>query len=97
QMLQAVHGKMFDFQYSNSNDFIFTDSPPICLQIQFLYSEEGPNSLGELWVHYKTVDRGRHVEQIRLKFKNPTESGLGDALFFQFLKPSKNGMNKILF
>ncbi|CAN7944628.1 unnamed protein product, partial [Ixodes pacificus] len=94
-MLQAVHGTMFDFQFSTSNDFIFTDSPPICLQIQFLYSEEGPNSLGELWVYYKTVDRKRHVEHIRLKFKGPTESRLGNVLFFQFPKPSKNGMNKI--
>uniref|UniRef100_V5H9E3 Putative secreted protein n=1 Tax=Ixodes ricinus TaxID=34613 RepID=V5H9E3_IXORI len=92
QMLRAVHGKVLDFQFKTSDEFIFTDSPPTCLQIQFLYSEEGPNSFSELWVHYKESDRKRHVEQIKLKYKDPSESGIGNTLFFQFPKPVYNGL-----
>uniref|UniRef100_V5GZT5 Putative secreted protein n=1 Tax=Ixodes ricinus TaxID=34613 RepID=V5GZT5_IXORI len=40
KMLGEVHGKMFDYVYKSSESFIFTDSPPICLTIQFLYSQE---------------------------------------------------------
>uniref|UniRef100_A0A6B0VBK0 Putative salivary lipocalin n=1 Tax=Ixodes ricinus TaxID=34613 RepID=A0A6B0VBK0_IXORI len=89
EMLGAVHGMMFDFQYKKADDFFLTKSHPTCLAIQFLYSEEGVNSLGELWVHYKIVTGNRHVEKIPLKFKDATESRLGNTLIFDFPKPPK--------
>uniref|UniRef100_A0A0K8R4P9 Putative salivary lipocalin n=1 Tax=Ixodes ricinus TaxID=34613 RepID=A0A0K8R4P9_IXORI len=91
KMLGAVHGIMFDFQFKSSDYFMLIDSNPTCLTIQFLFSEEGVNSLGELWVHYKTSDTKRHVDRIPLKFKDATESTLGNTLMFEFPKPPQLG------
>ncbi|XP_040067835.1 uncharacterized protein LOC120841075 [Ixodes scapularis] len=94
EMLGAVHGITFDFQFKTSDYFILTDSSPTCLTIQFLFSEEGVDNLGELWVHYKTLTSERHVQTIPLMFKEPTESRLGNTLIFEFPKPPKIGMNE---
>ncbi|XP_040064362.1 uncharacterized protein LOC120838497 [Ixodes scapularis] len=87
EVLAAVHGKMFNFQFTSAEGVIFTDSPATCLTIQFLYSEEEANSFAEVWIYYKTNDGKRHVNTIPLRFTAET----GKELSFEILESSKNG------
>ncbi|CAN8029762.1 unnamed protein product [Ixodes persulcatus] len=93
KMLGAVHGKLFDYLYKNSESLILHDPPATCLTIQFLYSQEEASSFGEVWVHYKTTDGKRHVKIIELEFKETTENKLGNTVIFKFSKSCKKDGN----
>uniref|UniRef100_A0A6B0VBL0 Putative salivary lipocalin n=2 Tax=Ixodes ricinus TaxID=34613 RepID=A0A6B0VBL0_IXORI len=87
EVLDAVHGKMYNFQFKSLEAVIFTDSPATCLIIQFLYSEEEANSFAEVWIYFKTNDGKRHVDTIPLRFTEET----GKELRFEIPESSKNG------
>uniref|UniRef100_A0A0K8R582 Putative salivary lipocalin n=1 Tax=Ixodes ricinus TaxID=34613 RepID=A0A0K8R582_IXORI len=85
EVLGEIHGKMFNFQFMNSEGVIFTNAPTTCLTIQFFYSDEETNSFAELWLFSKTNDGRRHVNTIPLKFKT------AEKLRFEIAESSNNG------
>uniref|UniRef100_A0A0K8R7G6 Putative salivary lipocalin n=1 Tax=Ixodes ricinus TaxID=34613 RepID=A0A0K8R7G6_IXORI len=73
------------------NSYSLTLPQPACKFSSYIQKRDR-TVFSELWVHYKESDRKRHVEQIKLKYKDPSESGIGNTLFFQFPKPVYNGL-----
>uniref|UniRef100_A0A0K8RK06 Putative salivary lipocalin n=1 Tax=Ixodes ricinus TaxID=34613 RepID=A0A0K8RK06_IXORI len=84
EVLGAVHGKMFNFQFKNSESIIFTNAPGTCLTIQFFFSDEETNSFAEVWLFYKTNDGRRHVNIIPLQFT-------AEKIRFEIPESSNNG------